>query len=112
MRTPRRPGQETLRAELASETSSWLMWGFRRRTGSECNIVGATPAVEGRKVEGRTVPGALEVAGSHHHGGGAQGVAGASEVVPFDAVELPDVVAHRVINAVEVGEAAGIEPPT
>lgn len=55
---------------------------------------------------------ALEVRGSHHHGGGAQRVAGASEVVPLDTVELPDVVAHSVVDTVEVGEPAGIEPPT
>lgn len=75
-------------------------------------VGGAKAAVEGPKVEGHIITGASEVTGSHHHGGGAQGVAGASEVVPFDAVELPDVVAHGVVNTVEVGEAAGIEPPT
>lgn len=56
--------------------------------------------------------GPSEVRGSHHHGGGAQGVAGPSEVVPLDAVELADVVADRVVNPVEVGETAGVEPPT
>lgn len=56
--------------------------------------------------------GLLKVVGTHHHGGGAQGVAGASEVVPLDAVELPDVVANGVINAVQVGEATGVKPPT
>lgn len=54
----------------------------------------------------------LEVVGSHHHGGGAQGVAGASEVVPLDAVELPDVVADSVVNTVQVGETTSVEPPT
>lgn len=73
---------------------------------------GAKAAVEGPKVEGHTVTGASEVVGSNHHGGGAQRVAGASEVVPFDAVEFPDVVAHSVVNTIEVGEPAGIKPPT
>lgn len=54
----------------------------------------------------------LEVIGSYHHGGGAQGVAGASEVVPLDPVELPDVVADRVVNTVQVGETTGVKPPT
>lgn len=79
---------------------------------------------DGNLSHGRTVPtvptgctitgwrGLLKVIGTHHHGGGAQGVAGASEVVPLDAVELPDVVADGVINTVQVGEAAGVEPPT
>lgn len=59
---------------------------------------------EGYKPVGRTIMEVdgmlLEVIGSYHHGGGAQGVAGASEVVPLDAVELPDVVANRVVNTV------------
>lgn len=55
---------------------------------------------------------ALEVVGSDHHGGGAQRVAGAPEVVPLDAVELPDVVSDGVVDAVEVGEATGVKPPT
>lgn len=68
---------------------------------------------EGPEAEGHTIMEALlEVIGSYHHGGGAQGVAGASEVVPFDAVELPDVVADGVVNPVQVGEAAGVKPPT
>lgn len=54
----------------------------------------------------------LEVIGSYHHGGGAQGVAGASEVVPLDAVELPDVMADSVVNSVQVGETASVKPPT
>lgn len=54
----------------------------------------------------------LEVVRSDHHGGGVQGVAGASEVVPLDAVELPDVVTDRVVDPVQVGETAGIKPPT
>lgn len=54
----------------------------------------------------------LEVIGSYHHGGGAQGVAGASEVVPLDAVELPDVVADGVVDTVQVGETTGVKPPT
>lgn len=54
----------------------------------------------------------LEVIGSHHHGRGAQGVAGASEVVPLDAVELPDVVANGVVNTIQVGEATSVKPPT
>lgn len=54
----------------------------------------------------------LEVVGSYHHGGGAQGVAGASEVVPLDPVELPDVVADRVVDTVQVGETTGVKPPT
>lgn len=33
-------------------------------------------------------------------------------MVPLDAVELADVVADRVVNPVEVGETAGVEPPT
>lgn len=41
-----------------------------------------------------------------------QGVAGASEVVPLDAVELPDVVADCVVDPVQVGETAGVKPPT
>lgn len=74
---------------------------------------GTITAVEGPKCEGPSVTGVLlEVIGSHHHGGGAQGVAGASEVVPLDAVEFPDVVAHTVVNPIEVGETTGIEPPT
>ena len=32
-------------------------------------------------------------------------------MVPLDAVELSDVVADGVVDAVEVGEAAGVEPP-
>lgn len=74
--------------------------------------VGAITAVEGPKVEGHALTGVLEVRRSYHHGGGAQGVAGASEVVPSDAVELPDVVAHSVVDPIEVGEPAGIKPPT
>lgn len=54
----------------------------------------------------------LEVIGSYHHGGGAQGVAGAPEVVPLDAVELPDVMADSVVNSVQVGETASVKPPT
>lgn len=54
----------------------------------------------------------LEVVGPHHHGGGAQGVAWAFEVVPLDAVELPDVVADNVVHTVQVGETTGIKPPT
>lgn len=54
----------------------------------------------------------LEVIGSYHHGGGAQGVAGASEVVPLDAVELSDVVADGVVDTVQVGETTGVKPPT
>lgn len=54
----------------------------------------------------------LEVVRSDHHGGGVQGVAGASEVVPLDAVELPDVVTDWVVDPVQVGETAGIKPPT
>lgn len=53
-----------------------------------------------------------EVIWTDHHGGGAQGVAWASEVVPLDAVEFPYVVANIVVNTVEVGETAGIKPPT
>lgn len=33
-------------------------------------------------------------------------------MVPLDAVELADVVANCVVNPVEVGETAGVEPPT
>ena len=54
----------------------------------------------------------LEVVGSYHHGGGTQGVAGPSEVVPLDAVELPDVVTNSVVNPVQVGETASVKPPT
>jgi len=54
----------------------------------------------------------LEVVGSYHHRCGAQGVAGAFEVVPFDAVEFSDVVADCVIDPVQVGETTGIKPPT
>lgn len=54
----------------------------------------------------------LEVVRSYHHGGGAQGVNGASEVVPLDAVVLPDVVADAVVDPVQVGKTAGVEPPT
>lgn len=57
--------------------------------------------MEGPELEGHmTTRVLLEVTGSHHHGGGAQGVAGAPEVVPPDAVELPDVVAHGVVNPI------------
>lgn len=54
----------------------------------------------------------LEVIGSYHHGGGAKGVAGAFEVVPFDAIELPDVVSNSVVDTVQVGETTGVKPPT
>ena len=52
-----------------------------------------------------------EVVGPQHHGSVAQGVTGTSEVVPLDAVELPYVVAHGVVDAIQVGETAGVEPP-
>lgn len=68
--------------------------------------------MRGLRLKVTAITGVLEVIGSHHHGGGAQGVAGASEVVPFDAVEFPDVVADVVVNTVEVGETTGIKPPT
>lgn len=68
---------------------------------------------EGPEAEGRAIVEVLlEVIGSYHHGGGVQGVAGAAEVVPLDAVELPDVMADGVVNSVQVGEAAGVKPPT
>ena len=53
----------------------------------------------------------LEVVGAYHHGGGLQGVARPSEVMPLDAVELPDVMADGVINPVQVGETTGVKPP-
>lgn len=56
-------------------------------------------------------PAALEGGGSDQHAGALQGVAGPLEVVPADAVQLADVVLRRVVNAVQVGEAAGVEPP-
>lgn len=54
----------------------------------------------------------LKVVGSYHHAGGTQGVAGTFEVVPLDAIKLPDVVAASVVHTVQVGESAGIKPPT
>lgn len=42
----------------------------------------------------------LKVVGSYHHGGGAQGVAGTFEVVPLDAVKLPDVMADGVVHTI------------
>lgn len=56
--------------------------------------------------------GKLEAGGSDHHAGALQGVAGPLEVVPADAVELADVVPGRVVDAIQVGEATGIEPPS
>lgn len=55
--------------------------------------------------------GALEARGPYQHAGALQRVAGALEVVPADAVELADVVPGRVVDAVQVGEPAGVEPP-
>lgn len=52
-----------------------------------------------------------EVVRSDHHCSGAQGITGPTEVVPLDAIKLSDVVAHGVVDPVEVGEAAGVEPP-
>lgn len=54
----------------------------------------------------------LEVVGSYHHGGGVEGVTGPSEVVPLDAVELPDVVSNSVVDTVQVRETTGVKPPT
>lgn len=53
-----------------------------------------------------------EVIGSDHHWSGTQGVAGASEVVPLNTIELPDVVPNCVVYPIKVGEATGIKPPT
>lgn len=53
----------------------------------------------------------LEIVGSYHHGGGAQGVAGASEVVPLYTIELPDVVADGVVDTIQVGETTCVKPP-
>lgn len=53
-----------------------------------------------------------EVVRPDHHGGGPQGVAGPSEMVPLDAVEFSNVVSNGVIDTVQVGEAAGVKPPT
>lgn len=41
-----------------------------------------------------------EVVRSYHHGSGVQRVAGTSEVVPLDAVQLPDVVADGVVDPI------------
>lgn len=92
---PRRSGRVVVR----SFTSSGKRFGA---AGGVCTIM----TLEG--LEGMW----SEVVGSHHHGGGAQGVAGASEVVPLDAVELPDVVADGVVDTVQVGETTGVKPPT
>lgn len=53
----------------------------------------------------------LEVIGSYHHGGRAQGVAGTSEVMPLDAVKLSDVVSDGVVDTVQVGETTSVKPP-
>lgn len=52
-----------------------------------------------------------EVQRPNHHGGGAQGVAGAFEVMPLDAIELPVVLSSCVEHSIEVGGATGIKPP-
>lgn len=52
-----------------------------------------------------------EVQRPNHHGGGAQGVAGAFEVMPLDAIELPVVLSSCVEHPIEVGGATGIKPP-
>lgn len=44
----------------------------------------------------------LEARRTHHHASGAQRVAGTLEVLPADAVDLAQVVADRVVDAVEV----------
>lgn len=59
----------------------------------------------------RSVSGS-EVQRADHHGGAAEGVAGPFEVMPLDAVELPEVLPAAEVEPVEVGRAAGIEPPT
>lgn len=53
-----------------------------------------------------------EVQRADHHGGAAEGVAGSFEVMPLDAVELPEVLPAAEVEAIEVGRAAGVEPPT
>lgn len=40
--------------------------------------------------------------GAHHHASGAQRVAGSLEVVPADAVELAQVAASWVVDAIQV----------
>lgn len=55
--------------------------------------------------------GMLEAGRSYHHASAFQGVAGPLEVVPADAVELADVVPCWVVDAVQVGETTGVEPP-
>lgn len=53
----------------------------------------------------------LKVQGPNHHGGGAQGIAGAFEVMPLDAVELAVVLPSCIEHPIEIGGATGIKPP-
>lgn len=53
----------------------------------------------------------LKVQGPNHHGGGAQGVAGAFEVMPLDAIELSVILPSCVEHPIEIGGATGIKPP-
>lgn len=47
-----------------------------------------------------------------HHPGAFQGVTRPLEIVPPNSVQLPDVVSGRIVDAVQIGEATSIEPPT
>lgn len=54
------------------------------------------------------------MSGTHwpqHHACAVQGVAGASEVVPADAIDLVQVLMNWIVDAIEVGEATGVKPP-
>uniref|UniRef100_A0A8C6ZCP6 Family with sequence similarity 110 member A n=1 Tax=Nothoprocta perdicaria TaxID=30464 RepID=A0A8C6ZCP6_NOTPE len=84
-----------LRAPARSRWGRFPLLGLRRRGG----------------MRGRWGRPALEARGPDEHAGALERVAGPLEVVPADAVELADVVPRRVVDAVEVGEAAGVEPP-
>lgn len=53
----------------------------------------------------------LKVQRPNHHGSGAQGVAGAFEVMPFDAIELSVVLSGCVEHPIEIGWATGVKPP-
>lgn len=53
----------------------------------------------------------LKVQRPNHHGSGAQGVAGAFEVMPFDAIELSVVLSSCVEHPIEIGWATGVKPP-
>lgn len=77
---------------------------------SDCGCVAAegsaSPASPGIQCR---IP--LKVQRPDHHGGGVQGVAGAFEVMPLDAVELAVVLSSCVEHPIEIGGATGVKPP-